>query len=404
MSKLPLTTKIFIGLILGVIFGLTVDAVWGKAGSQVVKTWILPFGTLFINMIRMIIVPLVLSSLIVGIASLGDIKKLGRVGVKAVGYYLSTKVIAVIIGLIFALMIVPGHGLSIPVDAKVTTREAPPLATVLLNMIPSNPLDAMVKADMLQIIAFAIFIGTAITLVGEKANPLATFFDSLAEVSYKIISVVMSFAPIGVFALIAPVAADNGPGVLLPLAAVIMTMLFACLVHMAVVYCSVLMTFGKINPLTFFKAAFPAMLVAFTTCSSSATLPVTMKCTQENLKVSKDVSSFLLPLGATVNMDGTAIYVGIASVFVAQVYGVSLTIPQLLTVVLTGTLASIGAAGVPGAGLIMLTLALQSVNLPMEGIALVAGIDRILDMMRTTLNVTGDIVAAVFVESTETKT
>lgn len=396
---MPLTTKILIGLVLGVIAGL----IGGVGSVPFMKNWVLPFGTLFINMIKMIIVPLVLASLVVGMASLGDLKKLGRIGVKTVGYYLTTKVVAVSIGIIFALLIVPGSGISIPVDAKFAIKEAPPLATVLLNIVPTNPFDSMVKADMLPIIFFALFLGIGITLVGEKSKPLTTFFDSLAEVSYKIVGVIMTFAPYGVFALIAPVAAEKGPKVLLPLAALIFTMIVACAVHVLIVYCSVVAKFGQMSVVEFFRGFSPAMILAFTTCSSSATLPVSLQCTQEKLGVSKEVSSFVLPLGATVNMDGTAIYVGIASLFIAQVYGIDLSLGQMVTVILAGTLASIGAAGVPGAGLIMLTLALQAVNLPMEGLALVAGIDRILDMFRTTLNVTGDAVGAVFVDSTERK-
>ncbi|MDR1702919.1 MAG: dicarboxylate/amino acid:cation symporter [Sporomusaceae bacterium] len=394
---MPLTTKIFIGLALGLVAGLA----GGTESIPFMKDWVAPFGTVFINLIKMIIVPLVLASLVVGVASLGDVRKLGRIGVKTVGYYLSTKIIAITIGLFLALTFTPGDGLSIPVDAKLSMKDPVPLSTVLVNMIPANPFDAFAKADMLQTIVFAIFVGIAIIMVGEKAKVLESFFDALAEVSYKIIGMVMKFAPYGVFALIAPVAAANGPKVLLPLAAIIGTVFLACLIHMLIVYCSVVAKFGKMSPIAFFKAVSPAMLVAFSTCSSSATLPVSMQCAQDNLGASKDVSSFVLPLGATVNMDGTAIYVGIATLFVAQVYGIDLTMGQLLTIVLTGTLASIGTAGVPGAGLIMLTLALQSVNLPLEGIALVAGIDRILDMMRTTLNITGDLVGVVFVDSTE---
>ena len=280
---------------------------------------------------------------------------------------------------------------------------APPLQDVLVNIIPSNPFVAMEKGDMLQIIVFAIFLGIGITMVGAKAKPVEDFFNGLAEVTYKIIDMIMSFAPFGVFALMMPVVAVNGPKVLLPLASVVAAMYIASIVHAVVVYSGTVATLGGMSPVKFFKGIAPAMLVAFSTCSSGATLPVTMKCTQENLGVKKDVSSFCLPLGATVNMDGTAIYCGLAALFVAQAYGIELNAGQYMTIILTGTLASIGAAGVPGAGLIMLTLVLTSVGLPIEGVALIAGIDRVLDMARTTLNITGDAAGCVVVQNSESK-
>ena len=392
-----LSTKILIGLILGVIVGL----VGGAGMIPFAKAWIAPLGTLFINLIKMIIVPVVLASIVVGAASLGDIKKLGRVGLKTLAFYLVTTGIAVTLGIILGAIINPGKGLSIPVNAAVQAKTAPPLSTVILNMVPTNPIQAMANADMLQIIVFALFLGVGITMVGQRAKPLENFFDSLAEVSYKIVGMIMELAPIGVFALIVPVVAANGPKVLLPLAATIFAVYAGCLIHMATTYSAALSILGRMKPSTFFRGIFPAMMIAFSTCSSAATLPVNMKCTQEKLGVSKEVSSFILPLGATINMDGTAVYQGVCALFIAQVYGIDLTIGQMAIIVITGTLASIGAAGVPGAGLIMLTLTLQSVGLPLEGIALVAGIDRILDMARTTLNITGDAVAAVVVQHSE---
>lgn len=395
---MKLSTKILIGLILGIIAGLLLSSATGF-----IKTWIQPFGTLFINLIKMVIVPLVLASLVVGAASVGDVKKLGRIGGKTISYYLMTTALAVTLGLILANLIDPGFNMKLPADAKYAGKEAPPLSQVLLNIFPTNPVDALVRADMLQIIVFALFLGIGITLIGERAKPVYNFFDGLAEVMYKITGVIMEFAPIGVFALITPVVAVNGPKVLIPLAKVIAAVYIGCLLHAAIVYSTAVRTLGNMSPLKFFKGFSPAMLIAFTTCSSSATLPVSMKSVEENLGVDKDVASFVLPLGATINMDGTAIYQGVCAVFVAQVYGLDLTLGQQLTVILTGTLASIGAAGVPGAGLIMLTMVLQSINLPLEGIALIAGIDRVLDMARTTINVTGDASAAVIVDYSEKK-
>ncbi len=395
-----LSNKILIGLVLGVVAGLVV----GPEGLGFVKKWIAPFGTLFINMIKMVIVPLVLASLIVGASSLGDVRKLGRIGGKTVSFYLLTTAVAVVIGIVMSLALSPGSGLQLPANAVYKGKAAPPLMDVLVNMVPTNVFQAMLNADMLQIIVFALFVGIGITLVGQRAKPVESFFDGLAEITYKIVGVIMAFAPIGVFALILPVVAANGPKVLIPLAKVITAVYIGCLLHMGITYSTILKLVANFSPVRFFKGILPAQMIAFSTCSSAAALPVTMKNTQENLGVSKEVSSFVLPLGATINMDGTAIYQGVSALFVAQIYGIDLSLSQMLVIVLTGTLASIGAAGVPGAGLIMLTLTLQSVGLPLEGIALIAGIDRVLDMARTTLNVTGDAVATVFVQKSEDKT
>jgi Na+/H+-dicarboxylate symporter len=394
-----LSIKILIGLILGIVGGL----IAGPTAVPWMKVWIAPIGTIFINLIKMVIVPVVLASIVAGVASIGDVKKLGRVGVKIMIFYLATTAFAVGIGLMFGTLMQPGKGLTIPAGAKAASKMAPPLQDVLVNIIPSNPFVAMQKGDMLQIIVFAIFLGIGITMVGSKAKPVEDFFNGLAEVTYKIIDMIMNFAPFGVFALMMPVVAVNGPKVLLPLASVVAAMYIASIVHAVVVYSGTVATLGGMSPVKFFKGIAPAMLVAFSTCSSGATLPVTLKCTQENLGVRKDVSSFCLPLGATVNMDGTAIYCGLAALFVAQAYGIELNAGQYMTIILTGTLASIGAAGVPGAGLIMLTLVLTSVGLPIEGVALIAGIDRVLDMARTTLNITGDAAGCVVVQNSESK-
>ncbi|WP_028575261.1 dicarboxylate/amino acid:cation symporter [Desulfonatronovibrio hydrogenovorans] len=393
-----LATKILIGLVAGIIVGLLMQGMQDFAVN-----YIRPFGDMFIRLIMMIIVPLVLSTLVVGAATTGDVRKLGRMGGKTVAFYLATTAFAVSIGILLANIFRPGRGLDLPVDAQYAGREAPPLIDVIINVIPRNPIQAMSDGAMLQIIVFALFLGVAISLVGKKAEPVKNFFDGFAEVMYKITGIVMQVAPYGVFALIVPVVATNGPAVLLPLGKVIGVMYLAVIIHALIVYTLVIKGFTKITLPEFYKGILPAQLIAFSTCSSGATLPATIKCTQENLGVSRGTASFVLPLGATINMDGSAIYQGVAALFVAQVYALDLTLGQQLTVVLTGTLASIGAAGVPGAGLIILTMVLTSVGLPMEGIALIAGIDRILDMARTTLNITGDAAAAAFVDSTEQK-
>lgn len=396
MKKLKLSTQILIGLAAGIILGLLL-----QGSPDFAKNWIGPIGTAFLSFIKMIIVPLVLSSLVVGTCGLGDVKKLGRIGGKTVLFYLCTTAFAVTIGVILANLTRVGAGINIPTDAKATAGEIPSVANTILGMIPANPLKSLVDGNMLQIIVFAIIIGGGIMVLKGKGDPLLNFFDSFAEVCYKIIGAIMSFAPIGVFALITPVVAANGPKVLLPLLKVIIVVYIACILHAAVVYSSILKIFSKFSPIKFFKGLFPAQAIAFTTCSSSGTLPVTMKCTEENLGVPKSISSFVLPLGATINMDGTAIYQGVCALFIAQVYGIDLSIMQQVTIILTATLASIGTAGVPSAGLIMLTMVLQSVGLPLEGVALIAGIDRILDMARTTVNITGDAVCSVIVASSE---
>lgn len=397
MKKIQLTTKIFIGLILGIIVGLLL-----QGNPQIAKTYISPFGTLFLNMIKMIIVPLVFSSLIVGAASIGDPKSLGRIGGKTLVYFLVTTAFAVIIGLILGFVLNPGAGLSIPVDASQEAAEIPSLIDTLLNIIPANPLKGLVDGNILQIIAFALFLGVACTfLPKEKSEPFEKFFESLAEVMYKVTAIVMSFAPIGVFALIVPVVSNYGIDVLKPLSLVIINVYIGCILHAVLVYSSAVKMFANMSPVKFFKGIAPAAITAFSTSSSSGTLPITISSAKENLGVPDKIASFVLPLGATINMDGTALYQGVCALFIAQVYGIELGISQILIIILTATLGSIGTAGVPGAGLIMLTLVLQSVGLPLEGLVLIAGVDRILDMARTCVNVVGDASCAVVVSATE---
>jgi Na+/H+-dicarboxylate symporter len=396
MKKLQLTTKIFIGLALGILLGIIL-----QPNPDIAVKFVKPFGTLFLNLIKLVIVPLVFSSLVVGTCGMDDVRKLGRIGGKTVAYYMLTTAFAVTIGLILANLSNVGGGFSIPVDAKVEVAEAPNVIETLLNIIPSNPLKALVDGNMLQIIAFALIIGAGIIGIGEKGKVLFNFFDSMADVMYKIIAVIMEFAPIGVFALITPVVAQNGPGVLLPLLKLIVVVYAGCAIHALFTYSATVSLFAKVSPVKFFKGIAPAMVFAFTTASSSATLPISMKRSEENLGVPKSVTSFVLPLGATINMDGTAIYQGVCAFFIAQVYGINLPISAQITIILTATLASIGTAGVPGAGMIMLGMVLQSVGLPIEGIALIAGVDRILDMMRTMINITGDAACATIIAATE---
>ena len=394
--KINLVTQIFIAfvlaIILGSIFGSSID-------------FLKPLGDFFLRLIKFIIAPLILSTLVVGVASSSDPKQLGRIGLKTVAYYLGTTAIAIIIGLAVAFAISPGKGVDISTEGlevpEVATQEQQGTITTLLNIIPENPFTALAEGNILQIIFFALFIGLGITFVGEKAQPVYRFFEGFAEVMYKITGIIMKVAPIGILGLLAPIIGQYGLAVLLPLLKVVIAVYIACILHAIIVYSSAVKIWAGMSPLHFFKGISPAALVAFSTASSAGTLPLTIKNTNENLGVPNKISSFVLPLGATINMDGTAIYQGVAVIFIAQFYSLDLTFMQLLTVVLTTVLASIGTAGVPGAGMIMLAMVLTSVNMPLEGIALIAGIDRILDMMRTSVNIVGDASAAVVVAGTE---
>ena len=351
----------------------------------------------------MVTPPLVLVSIILGTASMADPATLGRVGGKTMVFYLFSATMATTVGLVIARIFNPGLGLSIPVGATFTPKEPVSMVQTLLNMIPNNPFAALANGDMLQIIVFALLVGAAITVAGDKAKLIKDVCESFNEVMFKIVNFVMYLAPFFIFCLIVPVVASNGPAVLLPLLKVIIAVFVACTIYGLVFYGIYVKFLGHYSWKKWLVGFAPAMLVAFSTSSSNATLPVSLKCTQENLGVSKEVSSFCLCVGATVNMDGTAIYQGVCALFIAQVYGIDLSFAQQATVVFTAVLASIGTAGVPGAGLIMLTMVMQSVGLPLEGLALVAGIDRILDMIRTTVNVMGDAVCAVIVQDGENR-
>jgi Na+/H+-dicarboxylate symporter len=393
-KKLVLWQKILVGLVAGLIVGSLV-------GEEIATTYLKPIGSLFINLIKMLIVPLIFSSLVVGLCSMDDIKKMGRIGAKTFAVYLCTTAIAITIGLVIGTVMQPGAGVDLGAAAAVEAKPSPPFIDMLVSIVPSNPVAAFSSANVLQIIFFALMLGIAINLAGEKGKPLAQFFESFAEVMYRMTDIVIAFAPYGVFGLMAWVAGRYGLDVLLPLGKVIAGVYIGAIVHVLVILGGAIFVFAKLSPLRFFKGITSAQIVAFTTTSSSGTLPVTLECVQKNLGVSKPVSSFVLPLGATINMDGTALYQGVAALFVAQAYGVDLSTGQYVTIILTSTLASIGTAGVPGAGLIMLTLVLSSVGLPLEGIAIIAGIDRILDMARTTVNVTGDAMVAVLIAKGE---
>ena len=396
-----LSVQILVALILSVCAGLVI----GPEGLPFVNKWIAPIGTIFINFIKMMIVPVVTCSLIVGVTSLGgDSKKLGRISAKTICLYLITTAVAIVLGFAVAGIIQPGVGLDIAGKVAPKVKEAPTFMQVLVDMVPTNPVDAMAKGRILPVIIFALLVGIGITQLDEKRSRfLMDLYDAGAEVCYKIIAMVMKFAPLGVFALLLPVVCKNGPKVLLPLLSVILAVAIGCALQCILVYSTLASTMGGVNPVKFFRGMSEAMMLAFTTCSSAAALPVNMKNCQEKLGLSREVTSFVLPLGCTINMDGTALYMGVCSLFVANAFGVNLTSSDMIMIVFTGTLASIGTAGVPGAGLIMLAMVLQAVQLPMEGLALVAGIDRVLDMFRTCVNITGDGAVCCVVDKSERK-
>lgn len=392
LGGMPLWQQILIGLALGVLVGLL---------FKDLAPFLTPLGALFLNAIKMLIVPLVFVSLVAGITCMQDTAKLGRISAKTIAIYLVTTAFAVSIGLLFGALFTPGEGMNMVASAGTEAKQAPSLVQILVGLVPANPVAAFAEGNILQIIVFAIALGVSMNLVGEKAAPAVKLFNSLAEVFYKLTDLVMRFAPIGVFALIAGVVAAHGIEVLLPLAGVIGVIYLASIAHLLLVYGGLLGLFARLSPLRFFQGIAPALAVAFSTSSSSGTLPVSIECARKNLGVSEGVAGFVLPVGATINMDGTAIYQGVLALFIAQAFGIDLNAGQYLMIILTATLASIGTAGVPGAGLIMLGLVLTSVGLPLEGVALIAGIDRILDMARTTVNVAGDLMTTTLVGSSE---
>jgi Na+/H+-dicarboxylate symporter len=401
-KKMPLANKVFIALITGIAFGLIAHGFFPIQYNDLFVKWILtPLGNVFLRGIKMIVVPLVLCSLISGAASIGDMKKLGRVGGKILGYYVLTTAFAVTIALIIANLFNPGVGLSMPLPTEYKAAEVPFIMDVFTNMIPTNPIESLVKGEMLQIIIFAILFGISITLIGEPAKPLLNVINQANDVMIKIIGIVMLVAPYGVFALISKVFIAQGLDVLIPLLKYTFTILLVLLIQMLLVYGSALKILGKVNPIKFYKKFWTVMVVAFSTSSSNATIPINLNTCQKKLGVPDSISSFTIPLGATINMDGTAIMQGVAAIFIAQLFGVDLNFTQQLLIILTATLASIGTAGVPGAGIVMLAMVLQQVGIPLEGIALILSVDRIIDMCRTVVNITGDAVGTIIVSSSE---
>ena len=399
-KSLPLAFWIFIGLVVGVVAGLALMAV--PNGEAIALQYVKPFGTIFLNLLKFIVVPIVLFSIAAGVISMQDISMVGSVGTKTVVYYMCTTAFAVLLSLALASGAKAMHlftALS-TTGLEYTPPEGQSLMDTFVNIFPSNAITPLANASMLQVIVISLLLGFGILLAKEKGMVAAQVVDSFNEVCQKIMDLIIRLSPIGVACLLCPVVAENGPKVLGKLAMVLLVAYVGYAVHALVVYSLTVKTLGGVGPMEFFKGMAPAMMMAFSSASSVGTLPFTLECS-EKLGARREVASFVLPLGATINMDGTAIYQGVCAVFIASCYGINLSLGDMATIVLTATLASIGTAGVPGAGMVMLAMVLQSVNIPVEGIALVAGIDRIFDMGRTTINITGDAACAVIVSKLE---
>lgn len=397
-KKMSLAMQIFIALVLAIAAGLLM-----QRHAQFAETYIKPFGTIFLNLLKFIVVPIVLFSIMCGIISMRDIKKVGAIGLKTVVYYMCTTAFAITIGLIGGNLFKKMFPVIATTDLSYQVGEKTSLMDTIVNIFPSNFISPMAEANMLQVIVMALLIGFAIILVGEEKNTrIITACNDLNDVFMKCMEMILKLSPIGVFCLLCPVVAANGATIIGSLAMVLLAAYVCYIVHAVVVYSFAVKTIGGISPLTFFKEMLPAIMFAFSSASSVGTLPINMECT-EKLGTSREIASFILPLGATINMDGTAIYQGVCAIFIASCYGIHLTLPQMLTIIFTTTLASIGTAGVPGAGMVMLAMVLTSVGLPVDGIALVAGVDRIFDMGRTTVNITGDASCCVIVSNLEKK-
>ncbi|MDO5590429.1 MAG: dicarboxylate/amino acid:cation symporter [Lachnospiraceae bacterium] len=402
-KKLGLSTQIFIALLIGALFGVAIHY-WIPSGyikdTVIVEGVLYVIGQGFIRLMQMLVVPLVFCSLICGSMAIGDTKTLGKVGVKTIGFYLVTTALAVCVALGSALLINPGRGLDMDAIQKGTVSdagEATSLVDTILNIIPKNPIQSMANGDMLPIIVFALFVGIMLAKLGTRGSVVANFFSQFNDVMMEMTMAIMKIAPIGVFCLIARTFATVGFSAFAPMLKYMGNVTLALAIQCLVVYQILLFVFTRLNPLKFIKKFLPVMGFAFSTATSNATIPMSIDTLSKKMGVSKQISSFTIPLGATINMDGTSIMQGVAVVFIAQAYGIPLTMGNLATVVVTATLASIGTAGVPSVGLVTLAMVLSSVGLPTEGIALIMGIDRILDMIRTAVNITGDAVCTTIV-------
>ena len=408
---MSLTNRILLAMVAGIVTGSVLNLLLHSTGvgegvRQFVDAYLVGglfdvVGRIFVASLKLLVVPLVLVSLICGSSSLGDSARMGPIAGKTMALYLATTAMAISLALFFAVLVSPGAGVEMSGTASFQPSEAPPLADVLVDIFPSNPIRAMADGKMLQIIVFALLFGYAISHAGEPGRRMASFFRDTDAVIMKMVEVLMSLAPYGVFALLSKLFADLGIGAILDLAAYFLTVLFVLLLHALGVYSLLLKALSGLSPVILLRKMRPVWAFAFSTASSGATLPITLRTVEKRLGVHNSVAGFTVPLGATINMDGTAIMQGVATVFIAQVYGVDLGLGDFITVVLTATLASIGTAAVPGVGLVTLALVLEQAGLPVEGIALIIGVDRLLDMVRTAVNVTGDATVSLIVAKSE---
>ncbi len=412
---LGLTGKILIGMVLGIITGFLFKALMGESGDFTLTAGEFTFsfkgffvdgifhigGQIFVNSLKMLVVPLVFISLVCGTCSLSDPKKLGRLGGKSIGLYLLTTAIAITIAMTLALVINPGEGINMPSSSTFDAKQAPTLVDVIINMFPTNPINAMSSGNMLQVIVFALLFGIAMALSGDAGKRLTAVFEDLNTIILKLVTILMNIAPYGVFFLMAKLFSYIEGDLIVKLIFYFGTVLLALFIHALIVYPVLLKTFTGLSPQKFLNKVKELSIFAFSTSSSSATMPVTLETATKKLGADNKVASFTVPLGATINMDGTAIMQGVATVFIAQVFTVDLSFTDYLMVILTATLASVGTAGVPGVGLIMLAMVLNQVGLPVEGIAIIIGVDRLLDMTRTAVNVTGDCMVTCIVAKSE---
>ena len=403
---MQLSSKILSGMVLGIILGLVLNALGGADPEQTpLIAWFVDnifdvIGKVFVISLKLLVVPLVFFSLVCGSASMGEDVKMGQVALKTIGLYLVTTAIAVSLALTIANIVDPGVGINTAEAANYIAKPAPSFKDVFIGIFPSNPFQAMVEGNMLQVIVFAILVGVAILQAGDSGKTVLRGCQMISDVIMRMVAILMNLAPYGVFCLLAKLFTSQGFSAIINLALYFGTIVFVLFLHASVVYTSIFALLTRLNPLTLFKNMRPALLFAFSTSSSNATMPITLNVARTRVGAHNSIASFTIPLGATVNMNGTAIMQGIATVFIAQAYGLDLTMSEYLAVVATATLASIGTAGVPGVGLITLAMVLQQVGLPVEGIGLIIGVDRLLDMMRTVVNVSGDgMVTAVVADS-----
>ncbi len=404
MIKKNLTKTILYAFFFGIIFGIFLNTLESHLSLfYKITIEILDIGgTIFLSILKMLVVPIVFVSITCGIAGIGDFSSLGRIGIKTICIYLLTTSVAISLSILVAWLIQPGlNDLVTNSTTQILISDKPSLKEVLMNIIPTNPFKSLSEGNMLQIIFFSIILGSAISLSNEKGKFVKEFFESLNFVVLKSLNILMIIAPIGIFCLIAKTFSTQGFEVILELGKYFFTVVLCLLIHVFIIYGSLVVYFAKLSPLKFLLNIKDALIFSFSTSSSSATIPVTLDCVIKNLNIRNKIASFTVPLGSTINMDGTAIMQGVATIFIANIYGVELLMSDFISIILTATLASVGTAGVPGVGLIMLGMVLNQVGLPLEGIALVMGVDRILDMLRTSTNITGDALVSLIVDKTE---